>query len=67
MPTMSGFYLLGVRAEPPAPMLLGTQWSTDTVLECTRHKAASCGLVIELDDSLPTLLDLDTLQVCPRC
>jgi uncharacterized protein len=62
-----GFYLLGVRAEPPASMLLGTQWSTDIVLEYTKEKARSCGLAVEFDDSLPTLLDLDVLQVCLRC
>jgi rSAM/selenodomain-associated transferase 1 len=61
-PTLDGgYYLIGLRR--PAPDLFhGIPWSTTTVLEETRKKAATLGLSEALLPSLRDLDDLDDLK-----
>jgi rSAM/selenodomain-associated transferase 1 len=53
-----GYYLIALR-EPRPELFAGVAWSTPSVREQTRARAASAGLSIR---ELPRLRDVDTLQ-----
>ncbi len=41
----------------------GIVWSTATAREATAAQARACGLSVAPDDALPTLIDIDTVEV----
>ena len=45
----------------------GIEWSSDKVLMQTLQKAKTLHLTVAPIDSLPTLHDIDTLQVSTHC
>ena len=45
-------------------LLQGIHWSTDTVFQQTMHKAKALCLAVAPEDTLPTLQDIDNVQVC---
>ena len=58
-PTLDGGYYLIALSRPVAELFDGMAWSTTTVLEETRRKAATLELSVTL---LPSLRDLDDLE-----
>ena len=58
-PTLDGGYYLIALSRPVPELFYGPAWSTTTVLEETKKKAANLGLSVAL---LPTLRDLDDLE-----
>lgn len=60
-----GFYLVATKCAL-AEVFRGVQWSTDTVLRECRRRAAALGLSVAPEGAMPTLMDIDTIQVCAQ-
>lgn len=57
-----GYYLLGLR-QPAAALFEGIEWSTGSVLRDTLERAARAHISMAPIATLPTLQDIDDIQV----